>query len=137
MLHAAEIVFTKHTQAMAFPEEIKHLSEVHDDSQTIPKSSAVHKLCPVLLDGVMRVGGRIDKAAVLPYDARHPIILPKGSPLSMLLLRDAHRHVGHRGKNAMVAHVRQKFWIIGANNSSKKIAARCVTCRKYQKRPNE
>jgi len=39
------------------------------------ESSPVMKLDPVLIDNVLRVGGRLDKAP-LSYDARHPAILP-------------------------------------------------------------
>ena len=91
----------------------------------------------MLVDGIMRVGGRIDRAAVLKFSARHQIILPKDSPISMLLLDEAYRYVGHQGKNAMFAHVKQTYWIIGANGASKKIALRCVTYRKYRSGPAE
>ena len=57
MLEAAEIALVKYVQGMAFPDELKRLSDVHGDSHGVAKSSVVYKLSPVLVNGIMRVGG--------------------------------------------------------------------------------
>jgi hypothetical protein len=63
-------------------------TEVEDlrAGRAIEKSSDLIKLSPYLdKNGVLRVGGRIDKAS-LPFDTRHPIILPRRERITELLL---------------------------------------------------
>lgn len=55
--------------------------------QSVVKSSRIYKLLPYIdEDGLLRVFGRADAATSLAYDARRPIILPKGSRLSSLIV---------------------------------------------------
>jgi hypothetical protein len=63
--------------------------------RAIEKSSDLIKLSPYLdRNGVLRVGGRIDKAS-LPFDTRHPIILPRRERITELLLYQLHRERAH------------------------------------------
>ena len=73
----------------------------------------------------------------LPYDAKHPMLLPKDSPVSILILRDIHERIGHMGKNSMLSELRQKFWIPQVFSCIKKICSKCVICRRYQARVGE
>lgn len=77
------------------------------------------------------MGGRLERAE-LPYDAKHPLVLPKESAVDKLLLDDAHKSCGHLGKNTVLAFIRQKYWIIGARTHLKSLLSKCVTCRKYR-----
>ena len=61
----------------------------------------------------------------------------RGSVSVSTNFRDAHKKVGHLGKNAIVAKTRERCWIYGVSQLAKKIARECSTCRKYQARPNE
>lgn len=61
-------------------------------------------------DGVLRVGGRLGRSAMLP-DARHPAILHKDDWVAKLILRHIHEETGHSGRNYILARLRQKFWI--------------------------
>ena len=82
-------------------------------------------------DGILRVGGRLERASV-SYNARHLVILPRFSPLSALSVREAHKAVGHLGKNSVLAHLRKEYWIIGANSLINQVVSSCVVCRKYK-----
>ena len=55
----------------------------------ISKNSAIYRLDSILVNGVLRVGGRLSLSN-LPYDAKHPVILPKQSVISKLIMFDAH-----------------------------------------------
>ena len=67
------------------------------EGRCVKKDSPLIKLSPILGDdGLVRVGGRLDFSE-LPYEERHPVVLPKGSRVSNLLLDRAHRSVGHQG----------------------------------------
>ena len=43
--------------------------------------------------GIIRVGGRVDKAIVF-YETRHPTLLPNDHRISLLITRYVHQH-GH------------------------------------------
>lgn len=79
----AEITLIKMLQRDKWPEEVQRL----ESKKPILNRSWIANL-NVFLDenGVMRVGGRINKAS-LPYDQRHPIILPNGEITRCLIAR--------------------------------------------------
>lgn len=133
LLVKGEIWILRFIQAKAFPKEMDALKK----GNMVSRRSLLFKYAPILTDeGLIRIAGRIGKAEV-PFEARHPVVLPKCSPVVQLLVRDAHKNVGHLGKNAIVAKTRERYWIYGVNQLAKKIARECSTCRKYQARPCE
>ena len=142
-LQEAERAVIKYVQQRAFHEEIKAVSKLqvdNPDSQSIArsahsvkKSSPLSKLNPVLIDSVLRVGGRSSKSA-LPEETKFPIILPKKSHVTELILEDVHRSTGHIGRSHMLASLYKKFWVIAANSAARKIVHKCVTCRRNKAR---
>jgi hypothetical protein len=66
------------------------------------------------------------------FASMHPIILPKESTISRLIIESIHCAIGHLGKNSILTVLRQKFWIIGANGIMKRLVSKCVLCKKYQ-----
>ncbi|KAI4872908.1 hypothetical protein NFI96_015842 [Prochilodus magdalenae] len=69
-------------------EECKCLSR----GDVIPKSSPLRKLNPFVdADGLLRVGGRISLADI-PWEEKHPIIVPKKHHIATLLTEAAHGH---------------------------------------------
>lgn len=93
------------------------------------KEHAPVKRKPVLQDGILRVGGRLNKAA-MPQEAKHPAILSKGSPIANLILQHTHQEVGHCGRNYMLAVLREKYWIPHANSAVRRIISKCIVCRR-------
>lgn len=79
-------------------------------------------------EGIVRVGGRVDKALV-SYDTRHPMLLPGDHWISRLIIQHAHQF-GHHRVAATVAKTRTKYWITRAHDLAKLIKFRCVVCRK-------
>lgn len=78
-------------------------------------------------EGVLRVGGRADKALV-SYETRHPVLLPRDHRISRLIVQHAHQF-GHPGVAATVAKTRTKYWIVRAHNLAKSVKFRCLVCR--------
>lgn len=91
--------------------------------------------------GVMRVGGRLDKADFIPFNERHPIILPKmevptDSRKDVVETRDltrkiidwAHTSCLHGGERKTLAVLQQKFHIPNARNAIRFVIHRCVKC---------
>ncbi|XP_067686975.1 uncharacterized protein [Haliotis asinina] len=99
ILDRAEVAIIKHAQRQHFPEEMK---------RTEPKknvSTRLRQLNPVLIEGILRIGGRLSQAEI-SFDAKHPVILPKKSHVTTLIIRDIHNRVGHLGKNVMQCFIR-------------------------------
>ena len=50
----------------------------------------------MLIEGTIRVKGRI-RHAPIPFDAIHPMILPRDHPVSNFIVRHYHEYLDHAG----------------------------------------
>lgn len=114
------------TQMEAFPDEMETLQK---ENANVSRQSHIRKLDPVLQDGLILTGGRLNKMA-MPERQKHPVILPKNHHVSKLLLKHIHEQLGHCGRNHMLAKLRQQYWIPAANSLARKIRSECVFCRR-------
>ena len=112
-------------QRNAFPEEIETIKK----GGCVKKSSCLAKLSPVLIGGVLRVGGRLSRAP-LPDESRHQIIISKDSPLGVLLIRFFHEKSGHSGREYVLALLRKRFWLIRANTTARSVLSSCFQCKR-------
>lgn len=69
-LKEAELEIIRHCQSKKFQEEINSLQK----GEPVKRSSLIYKLNPSLQDGILRVGGRLNRAA-MPEESKHPAIL--------------------------------------------------------------
>ena len=92
-LEKAEMIVIKGLQAQTFLQERTHLSE----NVTLPKSSSLHQLDPIVQDGLIRVGGRL-KHASMPNHERHPVVLPKRGHVTNLIIDHCHKRTAHQGR---------------------------------------
>ncbi|KAL1280039.1 hypothetical protein QQF64_014639 [Cirrhinus molitorella] len=111
---AAEVVIQL-VQQQAFSHELKALqSSFHGD--VIPSSSPLFHLDPILDDKLLRVGGRL-KGSTLSQELKHPIILPKDSHITKLILSHYHAQTCHQGRSQTLMELRANgFWAIGATS---------------------
>jgi hypothetical protein len=126
----AEKLIYRYEQTRAFPDELEKI-ECGKFPRLNSKGGVLHRLDPILCDGLLRVGGRLGKA-VIPHDAKHPVILPRDSLVSVMILRSMHESVGHLGRNAILSEARQHWWIIGAPKLIKTLIGKCIVCRRYK-----
>lgn len=122
----AIMFWVKYAQNKAFSAEIANIKA----KKKLTKS----KLIPLnpFLDGngILRVGGRIDKANI-DYSMRHPIIIPNKSRISYFLLRHAHLKTLHGGAQTMMRFIRSAFWIPRIREEIRQYINKCVTCTRY------
>ncbi|MEL7338835.1 MAG: DUF1759 domain-containing protein [Bacteroidota bacterium] len=111
-------------QERHFKEELKQLKNGNQ------VQSKILSLNPFIgHDGLIRVGGRI-KRADLEYDVIHPILLPKKTAVTTLIIRNCHSKVAHGGRNLTLNEVRSSgFWIMSASSAVRSILYHCVKCR--------
>ena len=93
-----------------------------------PKLRQLQSLSPFVVDGFLRVGGRLRNAS-LPFDTKHPILLPNYHPVTDLLLMNCHEKEGHLGTNHILAEVNRRYWIISGRSAAKRVLNACMTCR--------
>ena len=118
--------------------ELREVYQTLQNNETLPKRHPLTKFTPFVdSNGLIRVGGRIDRANSVAYERRHPCILPKNNPYVKMYSRELHRINGHLGREKLLADLKSRFYIIGANNLAKEVTRRCLICRKVQGRPNE
>lgn len=127
-LSEAEKAIIQFCQWERFSEEISSLKSGRSE---IRKHSAIHKLSPILEDGLLRIGGRLCKAA-MPEERKHPVILSKDQHISKLILRHIHEKSGHSGRNHMLSILREKYWITQANATARKIISSCTFCKRHK-----
>ncbi|XP_064619558.1 uncharacterized protein LOC135482999 [Lineus longissimus] len=119
-------------QAESFAQEIHQLRNGKE-----VKGETMKGLKPILVDNILRVGGRLEKAPTLSEDEKHPIILPKEHYVSKLVMRQAHGDLAHAGREQSLAETRKKFWVLGGRRLAKKIVRECIDCRRQNARPME
>ena len=121
------------TQREYFLPEIQQLK----CNKPVAKSSHIYKLDPFIDDkGLLRVGGRLQESPILSLEEKHPILLPKHSHTTLLLIKHYHELVAHQGREATLARLRtQGFWIIKARSVVYSHIHRCVICKKIRGKP--
>ena len=129
-LAQAESRIVRLAQNEAFATEMTCLKE----GKAVPASSTAHSLGVFLDDGLLRVGGRIQNARA-KYDTRHPALLPKDHPLSRLILNSTHVKYLHAPVETTISAVRERYWIVGCRQMTRRMMRSCVTCRKQNSQP--
>lgn len=90
------------------------------------------KLNPFLDNaGVLRAGGRLYHAQ-LPFNHKHPVLLPPDCHLSTLIVDHFHRIHLHPGPSLLQAIIQTEFWIPSLRRLVRKRIFMCVKCYKFR-----
>ncbi|CAC5369945.1 unnamed protein product [Mytilus coruscus] len=114
-------------------------SKTYEDRYVkLKQTSSLYKLDPFLdSDGIIRVGGRIRRAE---YNSavKHPVIIPRNSHVTELIIRHFHEKAEHQGRGMTINEIRANgFWIIGCSTAVSKYLSTCVICRKQRSHTQE
>jgi hypothetical protein len=133
-LKAAETIIIRMVQSHAFSSDIEALLK----AESLPQGSSITKLDPFLDDkGILRVGGRLRHSS-LPFEVKHPVLLPKHHHITMAVLRYYHKHSAHQGRGTTISALREGgYWVIGASRTVSSLINNCVVCRKLKGRSSE
>ena len=142
-LASAELDIVKHVQLCSFPEELaslknENISANNDKSLTGRnlKTSRLRKLSPVLVNGVLCVGGRLQRSS-LPVASKHPIVLPSAHHVTSLIVLHAHAAEGHSGPLHTLAKIREKYWVVRGHATVRKVLNTCTICRVRRASPGQ
>lgn len=142
MAQATEVII-KSVQRETFKEEldiIAQSSSRNDGDRNRAKAkkkslkkSSVYRLDPYIDDtGILRVGGRLHQTD-LTFKEKHPVLLPKGHHVSMLILRYYHEQVHHQGRQITHGALRNAgYWLVGGHGAVASLISSCVTCRRLR-----
>lgn len=117
-------------QGIAYKQDISNI--VND--KPITNNSKLIQLSPWLdTDGILKVGGRIQNSE-LTFNEKHPIILPKESKLTRLIVRDVHMQTMHGGSQLMRSVIRQTYWVPHLQQVIRSCITKCVVCTRFKQK---
>uniref|UniRef100_A0A2S2R5S9 Integrase catalytic domain-containing protein n=1 Tax=Sipha flava TaxID=143950 RepID=A0A2S2R5S9_9HEMI len=125
--HKALDAIIKAVQWSAFNDDIRLLTA------NKPCSTQLRRLSPFLdASGILRVGRRIQHASI-PYEQKHPALVPKRHPFTSILIHHYHKENCHPGSTTLQRLIQQRFWIISARQVIRSHLRLCIPC--YRVRP--
>ena len=114
-------------QRECFPDVVQALKG--SKGTPVKLSGNLVKLCPMLKDGILRVGGRL-REAPLQEDVKHPMILPSDHHVTRLIIGHYHELVGHSGAGMTWSSLRQRYWILKGGATVRHVIGKCFPCRR-------
>ena len=97
-----------------------------------PRSSSLNSLSPFFdqENKVIRVGGRLANS---PYtiDRKFPVLIPRKSPITEMLIREARKKNLHGGPQLTLYTLRRNIWIPGGLSIVKGVLNRCKPCIRF------
>ena len=88
-------------------------------------------------DGLLRCNSRLRYAEHMSYDTRFPVILPRKSYVTKLIVRNYHEIGNHGGTNQILASLSAQYWIIAAREEIRDVERDCAICRIRKAKPGE
>ncbi|XP_015123440.1 uncharacterized protein LOC107045632 [Diachasma alloeum] len=129
-LNDARLFWVKITQHQYFVSELRVLLR----NQQLPRNHQLAKFTPTLdEEGIMRLGGRLKNSELHPEQI-HPIILPRRSRFTTLVIAEAHQKTLHGGTQLTLAYTRQRYWILGGRGTVRAYILRCAICARHRAR---
>ena len=127
-VNEARIYLIKIQQKLYFSEEISYFSM--GKPSFLPNRI---KNLNLFLDSdlLIRSRGRLDQCAYLSKDVKNPILLPRESYLTELIIMHFHLACMHLGVGTTVNYVRNAgFWIIKIRSLVKRVIFNCFVCKR-------
>ena len=125
----AKRVILRTLQRKVFGDELSILQ----NRDELPSGNRLLALNPFVDEyGLLRVGGRIKRSSFL-YGVKHPLIIPKDSHITQLLVAHYHSISQHQGRSLTMNELRSSgLWIIGCSQVVSSYIHKCVTCRRLR-----
>ncbi|XP_062557867.1 uncharacterized protein LOC134222720 [Armigeres subalbatus] len=119
-LRQASEAIVKVIQRLHFGDEIQRVVS----KQTCKR---LGNLSPVYDNGLLRVGGRLDRSK-LPFASKHQLIIPDNDPVIKKMISALHVEHLHVGQTGLISVIRQRYWLLNAKSTVRQVARSCVKC---------
>ena len=130
-IKAYEYIF-KLEQKEHYPDVVKFFRSKKKRIRDIP--NIVNQLNVFMdVNGVLRIKSKFEKMVGKSYDC--PILLPKDSVVTNLIIRELHEKFNHAGIYTILKELRTRFWVPHCFSKVKKIIKQCVNCKRFNNRP--
>jgi len=114
-LDAAKTLLIKLVQGQYFCEENKCLIT----EQNVSKRSKLKLLCPFIdMNGILRVGGRLNDMQSVEADKRNTVLLPAQSKLTKLIFIYEYYRELYIGPQVLLASIKDQYWPLYGRNIS-------------------
>ena len=115
-------------QKICYPEIFEYFESGKEYIKNLP--SLITQL-NLFLDsnGILRVKAKFDSPSLMP------ILLPKESKLTDLIIRFNHESLGHVGVYQVLKELRKSYWITHYFSAVRKVLKRCIVCKKFNESP--
>ena len=135
---ASTLAIVKLVQIKYFHKELNFLK--NNDRFFVSGAKNIHsplrKLCPIQVNGILRVGGRLQNSSLFD-SVKHPIILPSNHHVTKLIILDIHEKEGHVGPLHTLSVVRQYHWVVKGHVTVRKVIRKCRFCRHMNAQPGK
>lgn len=122
----ATIRILRLVQQESFSNEISALQK--SQATSLP----LQRLSPFLdKDGLLRVGGRLSNA-LLNFNSKHPVLLPKQHVVTNLIIDYYHILFLHCGPQMLQSLISQKYWILSARSKIRSRIFLCLQCYRFK-----
>ncbi|XP_076660435.1 uncharacterized protein LOC143363788 [Halictus rubicundus] len=98
-----------------------HVHYFDSDYRSLAQRREINKNSPL-------GGGRLENAPV-PYEQKHPIVIPKSGPLAELIVRREHFRLLHAGGQQTLASLHSRYWIISGADRVASYTTSCSSLR--------
>ncbi|XP_036340511.1 uncharacterized protein LOC118749837 [Rhagoletis pomonella] len=130
----AETHLIQFVQERAYAEELADIKR----NGAVSTCSTLRTLNPFIAnDGMLRVCGRIERAACTSIEARQPIILPNNHRVTRLLAEYYHVKFLHINVATVMSEIRQRYWIPSLRRLLNSVQSRCQLCRVKRAKPQQ
>lgn len=131
-INSAEQYFIRLAQKEEFKEELHALKS----GKNLSGKSKLLPLKPMLDDdGIIRCEGRLQFTESLPWESRHPIILPRKHWITRLIIKDCHERCHHGGTNQVLSNLSSRFWIMSGRETIRDWERQCMVCKRHKASP--
>jgi hypothetical protein len=129
----AEVILIHKAQLESYPEEYTCLLK----GINLKRNSKLLHLNPVIdKDGLIRSDSRLRNAEFLAYDTRFPIILPRKSWITKLIVKHYHELNHHSGTNQVLSSLSVHYWIEAAREVIRQWEKECSFCKRQRNKPS-
>ncbi|UYV84906.1 hypothetical protein LAZ67_X003949 [Cordylochernes scorpioides] len=73
---------------------------------------------------------------ILRRDTGKPVLLPSDHPITEQLIRETHSNNCHAGVHFLLGKLRERFWILRARKTIKRVVRGCIICKRHAEKAN-
>lgn len=117
-------------QRKKFPDVFSYFSSENKSKRTIPDLVSKYNLFICEKDSLIRVKSKFAYTKMTDF----PILLPKESAVTSLIIESAHRKLGHSGIYSVLNSLKSNYWILHYFSVVRSILRKCITCCRYNAR---